>query len=345
MNKRISWIDIAKAIAIFLVAFGHTLRGGAGHQAVYAFHVPAFFFLAGMTYRRETPIGTQLKKDARSLLIPYAVFGLISILIYALLGKVAGAALDVNGEVPFADNLLGLLYANARTGAMRFNLPLWFLPALFVGKLVYALFVRIGKGKDGAILLLTVGFAALAFGYSRLDLPALPFSFEITLKLLPFFAIGNILMRIPRFLALDEKKRSIHLLLAVVLLGAAVSVGISSAPVDYCSDSFENPLTFYVAALLGSFGVAALARAVGHSRLLELLGKRSLAVLVMHKFPIVFFQVFGPFKAPLAAYDSPVGILSALAVSMISALLCIAVSEVILRVCPILLGSRKNPRT
>ena len=72
-----------------MVAFGHTLRGGAGHQAVYAFHVPAFFFLAGMTYRRETPIGTQLKKDARSLLIPYAVFGLISILIYALLGKIA----------------------------------------------------------------------------------------------------------------------------------------------------------------------------------------------------------------------------------------------------------------
>ena len=43
-RNRIAWIDIAKAITILLVVFGHTIRGGLAQSIVYSFHVPTFFF-------------------------------------------------------------------------------------------------------------------------------------------------------------------------------------------------------------------------------------------------------------------------------------------------------------
>ena len=52
-KQRLAWLDIAKAITIFLVVFGHTLRDGVAKQIVYAFHVAAFFLLSGITCKTD----------------------------------------------------------------------------------------------------------------------------------------------------------------------------------------------------------------------------------------------------------------------------------------------------
>lgn len=44
-GDRISWIDVARGIGIFLIVFGHTSGGGFLTQVLYAFHVPLFFFI------------------------------------------------------------------------------------------------------------------------------------------------------------------------------------------------------------------------------------------------------------------------------------------------------------
>lgn len=57
---RIRWIDLAKAIGIILVIFGH-LRTGDGRSVwlpsldslintIYLFHMPLFFIFAGMSF-------------------------------------------------------------------------------------------------------------------------------------------------------------------------------------------------------------------------------------------------------------------------------------------------------
>lgn len=66
MNTRIGWIDIAKGVGIILVVFGHVLVGmraaGLGSEnpwminsqnIVYSFHMPLFFFLAGLNVDRS----------------------------------------------------------------------------------------------------------------------------------------------------------------------------------------------------------------------------------------------------------------------------------------------------
>jgi fucose 4-O-acetylase-like acetyltransferase len=84
MDERQQWIDVARGIGIFLVVLGHVNRGLvvagivpetnlflATDHAIYAFHMPLFFLLAGLTIRLQMHKPTQVVVW-RLLLIVYA---------------------------------------------------------------------------------------------------------------------------------------------------------------------------------------------------------------------------------------------------------------------------------
>ena len=48
-EKRIFWIDALRGIGIFLVVLGHTFW--KGHNVIYAFHMPLFFFISGILFK------------------------------------------------------------------------------------------------------------------------------------------------------------------------------------------------------------------------------------------------------------------------------------------------------
>lgn len=53
MKNRISYIDIAKGIGIFLVIWGHIILSGPAYNIIYAFHMPLFFFLSGFVFSKN----------------------------------------------------------------------------------------------------------------------------------------------------------------------------------------------------------------------------------------------------------------------------------------------------
>ena len=72
-NKRIEWVDIYKAILIFLVVLGHS------HNLrlvpyIYTFHMAAFFFISGYTtdYSKLSFVD-YTKRKFKSLMIPFFV--------------------------------------------------------------------------------------------------------------------------------------------------------------------------------------------------------------------------------------------------------------------------------
>ena len=84
-NKRIAWIDNAKAIAIFFIVLGHRLPSGELCGYLYSFHVPMFFFLSGLTFSADKSPQKYLKEKATRILIPYFAFSLVSIAIYCII--------------------------------------------------------------------------------------------------------------------------------------------------------------------------------------------------------------------------------------------------------------------
>ncbi len=132
MKKRITYLDIAKCMGIFLIAYTHVLRRGELLSYLIMASVPLFFFLSGVTYHSEKSMWTFLKKKFRTLLIPYYFAGLVSIAFYMVLGRFAGEKLGVAiRSDSLLPNLGGLLYANSKTQYMKWNNSLWFLPCLF----------------------------------------------------------------------------------------------------------------------------------------------------------------------------------------------------------------------
>lgn len=84
-DKRIEWLDIAKALSIILVVLGH-----AGHAFldIYLgwFRIPLFFFLSGILFK---PVWIKdflswTASKGKRLLIPYFMYGLLIFIIFNL---------------------------------------------------------------------------------------------------------------------------------------------------------------------------------------------------------------------------------------------------------------------
>lgn len=345
---RVRYLDMARAAALFLVIWGHALSGaGAVSQALYAFHVPLLFFLSGAVFRGGGGYGRFLGKKCRTILVPYLAFGVLSVLLYAALGRLAAGALavpDANGEYGLGRNLLGLLYGNSKTGLMKWNLPLWFLPCLFVMEnLFYPLDRLAGPGKRRPAVLLAALALTLILGRWAAGAPGwtdLPFGLETAVNLFPFFLLGN-LLRAPllRLAGAAEApgRRAAALTAGAALLALGILGGLRNERVIYTADVYGNVWLFYACAVCGLLGAVLLCAGAGTCRPAEYAGRHTMTALCLHKFPVLFCQVVLPrTAAAMAAGSVPVTLLVAAAAYA----LCLAADWVIRRRLPFLLGGK-----
>ena len=336
-QKRIQWIDIAKAITILLVVFGHALRGGGAQKMMYGFHVPTFFLLAGMTCK-TAGISRQMKKDFLRIMVPYYVFGLASILIFAVLGTVAADRLSMDVDTSFSKNLVELLVMNPKGGRMKFNLPLWFLPCLFAVKCLFYGLSKLFCDSKGKMLLASLALGIIGFVYTGLNGPALPFNFSVALKMMPFFGFGHWLSQLMQAGRVRFVGGRLSCIPGVLLLGVACLVGWFAPAVNYSGDTFTDVIAFVITSVSGCFGICLVSMAIEKCKIVEYVGKQTLAILVMHKFPVLLFQTLGPLKEPLTRYDDLVGIGCAVGVSVVAVAICLAAGWFIGRFLPFLFG-------
>jgi fucose 4-O-acetylase-like acetyltransferase len=101
-GTRSNLVDIVKGIAIILVTLGHTAQGMTHrgwwntpsavyvHGLIYSFHMPSFFFVAGLfasgSIRRRGPLAFAVEKS-RSILYPYVLFAVIYAAVRPLVGR------------------------------------------------------------------------------------------------------------------------------------------------------------------------------------------------------------------------------------------------------------------
>ena len=123
MEKRIVWLDWAKAIGIWLVVLGHLPF--QGHSVLFYFHMPFFFILSGFLYK-PIPLKDEIRKSAKRLLLPYCVYN--AILLSLLL---------LTGDRSYW-NAINMLLGNQNQLPIN-CCAMWFLVALFVIRCLYSL--------------------------------------------------------------------------------------------------------------------------------------------------------------------------------------------------------------
>ena len=142
MQERLDWIDAVKGACLLLVMIAHLWR-----PCPYWVHVLTggymlvFFVMAGITsVGTKRSFNEQIRNKAKRLLVPYAVYGVILILL--------GMILPTQAQVE--KGLLGLLYGRysllSPTIEPHFPLlqacgylaPFWFLPCIFLSYVLLA---------------------------------------------------------------------------------------------------------------------------------------------------------------------------------------------------------------
>ena len=133
-NQRNHTIDIMRGIAIFLVVFGHVTYITELRTYIWGFHMPLFFFISGLLFRREKFGGFVefAKSRVKSIVLPFAIFYLVTFAYWVLIERNTRGA-----DVSIGSQLLGLVYGTYDMRYMMFNGALWFLPCLFSMEMLY----------------------------------------------------------------------------------------------------------------------------------------------------------------------------------------------------------------
>jgi fucose 4-O-acetylase-like acetyltransferase len=261
-GERQEWVDTARGIGIILVVYAHALRGQVVSGAfdptwhadtqdavIYAFHMPLFFFLAGLFARHSIrkPPGAFLRDKAITIVYPYFMWSIISVSL-ALLA--AGA---VN---------------NAMSASAILNLwaepvyQYWFLYALLICHLI-----TLATRADWRVAAVLCVVSALALVPPAFGMIWLAMNYYV------YFGLG--LLFAP------------YLLTIRVTNSVAVLVAVSSILIFIASFVLDVPLPFRLLgigrAVLGVAAASCIAMLLASRiRWLAVLGTASMAIYVLH---------------------------------------------------------------
>lgn len=209
MNGRLQYIDIAKGLGILLVVFGHNEivlnEKGELFNIIYSFHLPLFFFLAGLFFKVNGKITELMLGKFDSLIKPYLVTLMIVGVIYV-----------PSHHYSLIRYLAGLIYETENTIPAEWA-PLWFLPHLWAIFIFSWLLIKVTNLCEINKLLqicvmsfvLLIGIFSIKFFWEIpidstpiLDkifsdhlLRGLPLSWDILLISLFFFLLGFLLKK------------------------------------------------------------------------------------------------------------------------------------------------------
>ncbi|MGZ0080379.1 acyltransferase family protein [Methylomonas sp. YC3] len=173
-------INACKGFSILLVVLGH-IQSPLGSY-IYSFHIPLFFFIGGIFINPENSPIEFFKKNARRILLPYFLFGIVGLVVNSVKEIVLGR----DRESVF-DELVGIFWWMDIDHLQHYGFVLWFLPALFWARA--SVFLLIKYLKVNSILLLI--FTLIFYSYMT-DYPVLPLALDKGASALPWVLSGYV---------------------------------------------------------------------------------------------------------------------------------------------------------
>lgn len=271
-SLRIAWVDVAKGIGIILVVYGHAARGvfdaGAAFDEglhmradsiVYSFHMPLFFFVAGLFAERS------LARRGTRTFVANKIDSLVYV--YVFWAILQGTILvSVSSFTNYEHRLTDLLMVPVQPVAQ-----FWFLYALFLSFVIHAA-VESRLGARAAPLLFAVGGLLYLF---PADIPWLTIN-ELQGQMV-FFEIGVLLSR-TEFVMWRANVAAAGVMLTLF----AFSEWLFHQS-GYRYDDAPRGLAFVLAAIgIGTVATVSMSAREPIRRLLAFLGANSLEIYAMH---------------------------------------------------------------
>ena len=280
-SGRVSWIDAVKGLGIALIVLGHIASvetPSTLYLYIYAFHVPLFFFVSGLTLKpeRET-FGAMLMGKGRSLLVPYFFYALLGYAFYLVgygMAQALGLRIEQFNYGPWHP-LIGVFIGTLGDGNLV-NTPVWFLIALFCTFAIgHAINAHI---RSEALRWIVVVLLAVAGHLASRQLK-LPWSLASALVGLVFFQAGH--LHAKRFGLGALPRQVLWPLLAITLLASLFSP--LNGFVTLADMDLGHPALYALFAFSGLYLTVALVQLLGsNTRWLARLGRWSMAIMVVH---------------------------------------------------------------
>ncbi len=283
-SNRLSWIDICRGLGIILIILSHTpiTRNLIGYN--YSFQLGIFFFFAGYLFNFKKYVNFKefFKSRVKGILFPYIFLSLISMIFYFFYYHV-----PLYSGGTFKDMISVFLFGARNT--IFYNIPLWFLPTLFLMENFYYLLKRYWK-KDFIILPSILYLSCLCFAsFNALNKTNVFWTWTAGGYYLIYFAIGNFI----REHQIEIKNKMILWGLFLVALGVNLSMycypHIYFSILDSQTLSLVGLKLYFTAILImlaGTYAYINISKFLSwkfkHIYLLEYLGKNSLIFFGLH---------------------------------------------------------------
>ena len=309
-KKRLDYLDMTKGLGMILVLIGH-LQGDSIFTFspyiqplcvfIFSFHMPMFFIVSGILLAIKNdevkPLKEVEKSRFRGIMIPYLWFSLFYLIVVV-------AAL-IKGEIAVQTLYLNIWYVISGYGMN----VLWFLPALYLGELLFILLRRRIRDHIPFITVVVLSNAIVYFLSYFVGIAKYPTPFAermhdlITVILRPilvcgFISIGYYTHKLLRkgsqigdFFNKPElnekgkvsfKYRAAYIVLGLMLFGVCFGLFRINNGIDFRSLAFRNVFFFFVCALSGSFGMISLCKGLPRILLFCYWGIGSLIFMATH---------------------------------------------------------------
>ncbi|MBE9229517.1 acyltransferase family protein [Phormidium sp. LEGE 05292] len=296
MNGRLQHIDIAKGLGILLVVFGHNQivlkEQGELFNIIYSFHLPLFFFLAGLFFKADDKITRLMQGKFDSIIKPYFVTLIVVGAIY----------IPLNHYSPIR-YIAGVVYGTESTIPAEWA-PLWFLPHLWAIFTVSWLLIKvtnlcvINKLWQIVVMLLILIIGILTIHlfweipinntpilnlvFNDNLLTGLPLSLDIVLISLFFFLLGLLL-----------KKQAFNFnvnyqYFALILFGFCFCHYYFNYTMDLSERRYDNIIISTFEAICGIYIILCFSNLIskfkGIRDILSYIGTGSMFILIFHQF-------------------------------------------------------------
>lgn len=332
VNKRVQWADIAKGISIIAVIASHTpLEYTWWGTFINSFRMPLFLFVAGFFFSSDKYGDARgfVRRKARTLLLPYAVFAGGSFLYF--LARYTFGDSSYYEDLNIYQVFFGIFYSAGTREWMDFNLPLWFLTFLFVVEVLFYGMKRQFRRKTSLIAVLIL-CSVIGYIDGLWNPYKLPWGVDVAMTGVVFYGAGHLLKDMcKQWLG---KPISFKLFFFVLLLG--LNIATLTVPMNLNMKVHGQYYDFYFAAFCGISWCLLLSSMI-RSKILTYIGRNSLILMAVHS-PLlrVSTRLADYFQIPSDPY-----VLDVLRV-VVTILFATPIIYIINNFCPWMLGRETN---